>query len=100
MKSILSPRETEFLVDLFRKSKGEPWEPNNPKHPFFDKAIKAGYLRRADGRCGFERFKDSFVAWTEAGHNALTLSEAVMEPVRRQEIIRHRAMGIVNAATN
>lgn len=47
------------------------WQPQDPYRPIFDVAIEGGFLRRVDGRCGFERIKDTHVAWTQAGALAL-----------------------------
>ncbi|RUW56824.1 hypothetical protein [Mesorhizobium sp. M8A.F.Ca.ET.021.01.1.1] len=98
MKSKMSDREVEIMVGLFRQTGGKSWAPLNPQHALFDKMIEAGYVRRVDGRCGFEMIKDAIITWTEAGHNALTLSEAVTAPDRAREIITHRVLG--HAATN
>ncbi len=70
----MNPADLRLLRLLFAKNDGNPWEPPSTDHPFFDRAIYAGYLRRVDGRCGFERFKDSHVCFTEAGKAALTRS--------------------------
>lgn len=47
------------------------WEPANPKHPVVVQLVDAGYLKRVDGRCGFEAFKESMVKWTDAGRAAV-----------------------------
>ena len=60
-----------ILKKCWDKSGGKSWEPPTTQNEFFDWAIQEGYVRRADGRFGVERFKDSFVVWTEAGKVAL-----------------------------
>lgn len=74
---MISDKDMETLVECFRRSEGNGWEPQNPRHPFFDRMIEAGYLRRSDGRCGFERFKDSHIVFTDAGREAITARLAV-----------------------
>lgn len=56
---------------IYARTQGQAFEPRDTQHPEIIRLIAAGYLRRTDGRCGFERFKDSHVAWTPAGHVAL-----------------------------
>jgi hypothetical protein len=56
----------ELAADLYRRTNGGAWEPRDPNHPAILELITSGYLRRVDGRCGFERFKDSMCAWTDA----------------------------------
>lgn len=67
----LTGEDEAVLRKAFVHSGGRAWEPANPAHSFFDRAIHAGYLRRVDGRFGFERFKDSMVDWTDAGRAAI-----------------------------
>jgi hypothetical protein len=55
---------------LWTRSGGKCWSPRNPNNPRIVQLIEAGYLRRSDGRCGFERFKDSHVVWTDAARLA------------------------------
>lgn len=43
------------------------WEPPNPFHPPLSEMVDLGVFKRADGRCGFERFKDSFIVPTPLG---------------------------------
>lgn len=43
------------------------WEPPNPNSPLVCALVEKGLARRADGRCGFEAFKDSFIVPTELG---------------------------------
>lgn len=60
------------LEKLWRMSEGKGWEPKGGTDlPLIQSAVKKGFLRVVDGRCGFERFKDSHVVWTEAARTAL-----------------------------
>ncbi len=60
------------LEKLWRRTSGKGWEPaSGTQNPLIQSAVKKGYLRIVDGRCGFERFKDSHVVWTEAARTAL-----------------------------
>lgn len=59
------------LRRLYEITGGKAWEPPEPNHPKVVALIDAGYVRRVDGRCGFERFKDSMLAWTDAGRAAI-----------------------------
>ena len=43
------------------------WEPNDPFASVIIEMIDAGLFTRADGRCGFEAFKDSFIVPTPLG---------------------------------
>jgi hypothetical protein len=62
-----------LLAECWKRSEGRAWEPPRIKgNPFFDWAVKEGYLRVVNGRCGFEAFKDSMVTWTDAGRTALS----------------------------
>ena len=72
---MISDCDRRCLVKMWKGTKGEAWEPGNPKHELFDRLIAAGYLKRVDGRCGFERFKESMIAWTNAGREAMEASE-------------------------
>lgn len=47
------------------------WEPPDIKSPVIVWAVKEGYLRITDARCGFELMKDAFVVWTAAGKLAM-----------------------------
>lgn len=71
----LTDSDVALLRRIYAHTGGKAWEPKAGTHlPFFDRAIAAGYVRRVDGRCLFERFKDSHIAFTHAGHAALSVS--------------------------
>jgi hypothetical protein len=70
----LTPKDHQVLTTCFERAEGKAWEPKNPNHPFLERAIEAGYLRRVDGRCGYELFHLSMVTWTEAGRIAMEAS--------------------------
>lgn len=55
-----------YMARLWDRTGGKAWEPPNTKHEIIEWGVANGYLRRVDGRCMFERFKDSHVTWTEA----------------------------------
>lgn len=77
---MLSEKQMEVLRECWRRSPGKAWEPNGGiKTPLIQSFIEAGYLRTADGRCGFEKFKDSMVMWTEAGKAAMGGTEITKE---------------------
>lgn len=68
----LSERDMATLRECWRRSPGKAWEPNGgTSSNIIRRFVDAGYLRIVDGRCGFERFKDAMVTWTEAGRSAL-----------------------------
>lgn len=71
--SVRLASDLAILRDLFEKVGGEAWEPKNPRHAFIARMVEAGFLRRLDGRCGFEAFRDSHVGWTAAGLAAVKL---------------------------
>ncbi len=60
----------EKIREAYVKTDGKGWEPPNPSHPQILDLLKRGYVRRTDGRCGFELMKDVMVVWTEAAHLA------------------------------
>lgn len=60
---------------LWLKTNGSPWEPPNPNDKRVTALIAGGWLRRVDGRCGFEAMKDSMLAFTDAAR-ALIAAEA------------------------
>ena len=61
-----------FREKLWQITGGHAWEPPQPQHPLILELIAEGYVKRVDGRCGFERFKDSHLAWTAAARAALS----------------------------
>jgi hypothetical protein len=63
---------TPIIRKLWGLTKGKSWEPPNPRSQFVEKLIQGGWVKRVDGICGFERFKDSMLAWTDAGRAALS----------------------------
>ena len=71
----LRAKYIDALKKLFAKTNGQAWEPLNFDHPFMKWSIKEGYLRRVDGRCGFELLKDQMVDWTDAGKAALRMDD-------------------------
>jgi hypothetical protein len=88
---MLSEKQMEVLRECWRRSPGKAWEPQGgTATPLIRKFIEAGYLRAVDGRCGFEKFKDSMVTWTEAGKAAMSQTPApstreVCTPTSTQE---------------
>lgn len=71
----ISDYDRRNLNEMWRRTKGEAWEPQNPRHELLERLIAAGYIKRVDGRCGFERFKDAMIAWTDAGRAAMLSEE-------------------------
>jgi hypothetical protein len=65
------PITRKALRKLYGLTAGRSWEPPDPNQAMVLRLIAQGYIRRTDGRCGFERLKDAMVTWTEAGHMAL-----------------------------
>lgn len=59
------------LARCFEQYGGHGWEPKDTQAPAIVWAIEEGFLRRLDGRCLFEAFKDSHVGWTLAGRMAM-----------------------------
>jgi hypothetical protein len=43
------------------------WEPPDPFSALCTSLVDLGLFNRADGRCGFEAFKDSFIVPTDLG---------------------------------
>lgn len=54
------------------------WEPPDIKSPLIIWAVKEGYLRITNARCGFEIIPDSFVVWTDAGKRVM---ETLQKPL-------------------
>lgn len=67
----ISDDDLRVLAAIHAKTGGRPWEPPQPRHPFVLRMIEAGMLERRDGRFLFEAFKDSHLAFTEAGAKAV-----------------------------
>ncbi|MGY3581900.1 hypothetical protein ACVIGB_000028 [Bradyrhizobium sp. USDA 4341] len=72
----MTDRERVQLYEVWKLTKGESWEPPNPRTPVIDRLVGAGYLRRTDGRIGFERIRDGMLAWTDAGRQAMLAIES------------------------
>lgn len=68
-----------ILRQLYEKTDGKPFEPKDVWHPFFGAMVKAGLMRRLDGRCGFEAFKNSHVGFTGKGKVFCSAETAVLE---------------------
>lgn len=60
---------------LWERSKGKAFEPVQHDSKGVLWLIENGFMKRVDGRCGFEAFKDSMLAWTPAGRAALSKAE-------------------------
>lgn len=67
----MSEKRLAILLKCFVNYDGRGWEPKDTNAPTILWAIEEGYLKRADGRCMFEAFKDSHVTWTLAGRQAM-----------------------------
>lgn len=59
------------LAKCYEDYAGKAWEPKDPQAGAIRWAVAEGFLRRLDGRCMFEAFKDSHVGWTLAGEMAI-----------------------------
>jgi hypothetical protein len=69
--SIETEKHLRILRRAFEQMEGKDFEPKEPRHPTILWAIENGFMKRADGRCGFEKIKDAFVVWTPAGRMAM-----------------------------
>jgi hypothetical protein len=67
----MNTTELANVERLWARTAGKSFEPREPSHPFVLRMIEAGFVKRVDGRCGFERFKDSHLEWTPAAKAAL-----------------------------
>ncbi|SFZ85974.1 hypothetical protein SAMN02983003_3146 [Devosia enhydra] len=67
----LSSSELNALRKVYSRMGDAAWEPQDARSPLIEKAIKSGFMARSDGRCGFERLRDSHVRFTMAGRMAL-----------------------------
>lgn len=71
-------RERKFRLSvavLYERTGGQAWEPRIHTNEFIEWMLREGYVRRVDGRCGFEAFKDSMLAWTDAARAALATAD-------------------------
>lgn len=59
-----------WVLTVWRNTKGSAWEPPQPNSKGVLWLIENGFAVRVDGRCGYERFKDSMLKWTLAGRLA------------------------------
>lgn len=57
---------------LYLRTEGKAFEPRDPSAPTVGRLIDEGYVRRVDGRVGFERLKDAMLTWTQAAHAAFS----------------------------
>jgi hypothetical protein len=67
-----------FRKRIWRRTGGLSWEPPDPRHPLILELISEGYVKRVDGRWGYERFKDSHLAWTDKAITELANNEQVV----------------------
>lgn len=66
----------DWLLTVWKKTGGKSWEPPQPDSKGVLWLIENGFAKRVDGRCGFEAFKDSMLAWTTAGAALMVLIAA------------------------
>jgi cold shock CspA family protein len=69
--TMISHDDLQLLKRLWKEYHETPWEPANPYMKFFDRMIEIGFIRRMDGRIGFEKMKDIFIQFTEVGQDAM-----------------------------
>lgn len=73
---MLTDKELSTLKECWKRSPNKGWEPKGGANtPYIKKFVEAGFLKVADGRCGFEKIKDAMVTWTEAGRKAMETQE-------------------------
>jgi hypothetical protein len=56
------------LAELYARTKGRAWEPRDPCSPGVQWLIAEGYVRKVDGRCGFELMKHAYPVLTHDHH--------------------------------
>lgn len=78
---MLTESERQQLHKVWLRTKGQAWEPPNPRHEMITRLVSEGYLKRVDGRFLFERFKDSMLDWTDAGRQAMEAIDAAVAAV-------------------
>lgn len=65
------PWKPEEVRRLWDKTGGVSFEPLDPSAPQVDALIAAGWVRRCDGRCGFELLRDAMLAWTDTAKDVM-----------------------------
>jgi hypothetical protein len=68
-----------LISDRFKRG---GWEPTAPFSPAVNRMVEQGLFRRADGRCGFEAFKDAFIVPTRL---CLAVRERLLLPTPSQD---------------
>ena len=79
-----SPERLARIHRLWKRAGGKGFCPHqDPKWgpPFYQSPrvmllVEEGWLRRVNGRCGFEAFPDMCLEWTEVGAAAMRLMDA------------------------
>lgn len=66
-KIVASLSEAQRAVLTHERFDPKGWEPANPKSLLLSSMVDKGLFRRANGRCMFEAFKDSFIVPTPLG---------------------------------
>lgn len=67
----LSESDLTTLEKLFVEAKGRGFEPSNRRGAVLMRALKAGWVQRADADFFSDRARGSHILFTEAGKNAL-----------------------------
>lgn len=75
--STLTVIRSDSLRRIWRETGGRPWAPRNPTGPQVALFVATGWVRRIDGRCGFERLPEAMLEWTVAGKFAMRAWDAV-----------------------
>lgn len=75
-KSTVAAYPSDRLRDLWVRSRGVAWSPRDPTGPGVLALLAGGWVRRVDGRCGFELIPDAMLEWTDAARFAMRAWDA------------------------
>jgi hypothetical protein len=71
MTRVLEDRDMASLERMFVDAKGRGFTPKTPRAAVLLRALKAGFVKRADGDFFTERRKGSLIVFTETGKAAI-----------------------------
>ena len=73
---MLSEQDREQLHKVWKLTGGRAWEPKDPRLPVITRMVDEGYIKRVDGRVGFELIRNGMLSWTDAGRQAMLAMDA------------------------
>ena len=86
---------------LWDRSKGKAWEIQDARAPQLETLISAGWVKKVDGRCGFELLKDAMLAWTEPAkaYFALVAEVGAWTPIENAVPVANKSLLVATSDT-